>query len=204
MALQDYIAGYKSGFDFSFSRQIQTDVSGVCMQITVAEYQKEHTHRQKADVVLSKDGLQYVCECIEEHNWDKLFYPVTLSGQNFLCFRKTLYGFTLLNADTLTEEYDYFPEKVTQGEESFIVCDTYSFGDYLIFHGCYWACACEVFAFDCSTELFANISMQAGMDDVDRCNIINNQLVLDGTDEDDKPLHSSLSLDVYCNVLTML
>ena len=195
MALQDSIAGYISGFDFSFSRQIRTEVSGVCIQISVAEYRREHTHRQKADVVLSKGGMQYECECIEEHNWDELFYPVTLSGQNFLCFRKTLYGFTLLDAETLTEVYDYFPEKVQHGEESFIVCDAYTFGDFLIFHGCYWACPCEVFVFDYKNQLSANVSMYVGMWSVDSCKIENNRLVLDGTDEDDIPLHFSLSLD---------
>ena len=134
------------------------EICGIQIVIDVMVYFDGYNRRQKADVVLKKGEHLYACECVDIHNWDRLFCAITLNNAKYLCFRKTLYGFTLLNADTLVEEYDYFPEKVINKEESFIFGDAASLGNILIFDGCYWADAYVYFAYDCSQKLFLNLS----------------------------------------------
>ena len=95
--------------------------------------------REMAHVTLRKGKMAYTCVCTEGRFGENFFHPVSLAGETYLCFRKTLYGFTLLHTETFAET-DYFPEKVLQGAESFILADVMVVDNLLFFYGCYWAC----------------------------------------------------------------
>ena len=73
------------------------------------------------------------------------------------------YGFTLLDAANLTEITDFFPEKVMNCEESFIITHADSFGRYLIFDGCYWGCDYIYAAYDPATHRFVDLSRAYGI-----------------------------------------
>ena len=181
--VEKYVSEYIDGFDFTFSEHISKRVFDVEIEVDAFEYNDRHHRREKAHVVLKKNSLQYECDCCEDHDYNSDFYPVVMHGQRFICFRKTLYGFTLLNADTLAEEYEYFPENVILGEESFIIVDVKQLDEFLIFEGCYWACPYECFCFDYDRKLFWNVSKAYGIASVHQTALQDGSLVLLGTDE---------------------
>ena len=82
-------------------------------------------------------------------------------------------------------EFEYFPECVLDGEESFIVVDVKQLDNLLIFEGCYWACPYECFAFDYDKKLFLNVSELCGLTSLDETAIQDNKLILYGTDPKD-------------------
>ena len=183
--LEKYILDYSDGFHFVFTEHVSKRVFDVDIEIDIFEHRAQYSHREKTNVILKKGDLIYECVFCEKHNYENAFYPMILRGQRFICFRKTLYGFTLLNADTLSVEYDYFPESVTHGEESFIITDAKQLDNLLIFEGCYWACPYECFAFDYDQNLFLNISKNYDLYSLDKTELQDNNLVLCGTDEND-------------------
>lgn len=177
----DYLTQYKANCSFTETEREQTEVCGVRITVTLYEYDTETEHRNRAVILMEKDGLRYGCEGIERTHWD--FFPVTVDGRPYILFSKTLYGFTLIDPDTLTEAYDYFPEKVYDGEESFIITDAKTFGRYLIFEGCYWGCPYEFSIYDHQSEKLADLS--------DRYKIFNGESRIEG----DRLILSGLGLN---------
>lgn len=161
----DYLTQYKANYTFTETERQQSEVCGVRITVTLYEYDTEAEHRDRAEILMEKDGLCHGCEGIERAHWD--FFPVTVDGRSYIFFSKTLYGFTLIDPDTLTEAYDYFPEKVMNGEESFIITHAGSFGRYLIFEGCYWGCDYIYAAYEPATRCFADLSRAYGVLPVD-------------------------------------
>ena len=157
----DYLTQYRANYTFAETERQQSDVYGVRITVTLYEYDTEAEHRDRAEILMEKDGLRYRCEGIERAHWD--FFPVTVEGRPYIFFSKTLYGFTLIDPDTLTEAYDYFPEKVYDGEEAFIITDAKPFGRYLIFEGCYWGCDYIYAAYDPATHRFVDLSRAYGI-----------------------------------------
>ena len=180
---EKYISEYTKNFTFDFSEHISCRIFDVEIGIDVFEYNDYHNHREKAHVIFQKGELKYECILCDNHHYENSFYPVILNGQHFICFRKTLYGFTLINADTLFTEYEYFPAVVMQGEESFIITDVKQSTDLLIFEGCYWACPYECFVFDYVRKLFWNVSKAYGIVCLDKTILQKGNLILSGTDE---------------------
>lgn len=152
----DYLAQYKENYVFTETERVQIEALGIKLTVTLYEFESETECRNRADILLEKDGLRYGCEGIERSHWD--FFPVTVDNRSYILFSKTLYGFTLLDPETLAEVYDYFPEKVYGGEESFIITDAQTFGHYLIFEGCYWGSPYGFAAYDHGLGRFANLS----------------------------------------------
>ena len=183
--IDKYILEYSENFVFNFSEHISKNIFDVEIEVDIFEYSAQYSHREKAHVILKKGNLTYECDFCDEHNYENDFYPIILNGQYFICFRKTLYGFTLINVDTLSVEYEYFPESVTRGEESFIITEVKQLDNLLIFEGCYWACPHECFAFDYDQKLFLNISKKCDLYSLDKTELQGNNLVLCGTDEND-------------------
>lgn len=176
-----YLTQYKANCSFTETEREQTEVCGVRITVTLYEYDTETEHRDRAEILMEKDGLRYGCEGIERTHWD--FFPVTVDGRSYILFSKTLYGFTLIDPDTLTETYDYFPEKVYDGEESFIITDAKTFGRYLIFEGCYWGCPYEFAVYDHQSGKLADLS--------DRYKIFNGESRIEG----DRLILSGLGLN---------
>ena len=183
--LKKYISDYLDGSVFTPETKISQEICGVKVNIQpyIAEPSKKG-NLEKADLTFEKNGLKYECVCIDQHHWDNSLFPLKINGKDYLCFRKTLYGFTLLSADTLTEEYDYFPEAAVTGDESFIIADAKSFSDLIIFYGCYWACPYGCYAYDHSQKRFVFISQKCGITDCDEPEIKDGKLLLKGTTKD--------------------
>ncbi len=159
--LLDYMALYKDGHEFVPAEQVHREVCGAAVTVTVCEYDHAHEYRVSAHILLEKNGYRYECEGVERTHWD--FFPVTVGGKSLILFSKTLYGFTLLDAGTLTEVYDFFPEKVLHDKESFIITHARTFGKYLIFDGCYWGAPYEFAAFDPTQMRFVSLTEAYGV-----------------------------------------
>ena len=180
-----YILDYSEGFKFVFSEHLSKRIFDIEIEVDIFEYSTQYSHREKAHVIMKKDDLTYECDFCDEHNYENDFYPIIIGAKRFICFRKTLYGFTLINAETLSVEYEYFPELVIHGEESFIITEVKQLDNLLIFEGCYWACPYECFAFDYDQKMFLNISKKYGLYSLDETELQGDNLVLCGTDGND-------------------
>ena len=191
--LQRYIDLYKEGADLTHSETDRFHVCGVRITVTLYEYDTESEHRDRAGILLEKDGLRYECEGIERPRWD--FYPVTVDGCPCILFSKTLYGFTLLDAETLTEAFDFFPEKVMNGEESFIITHAQSFGKYMILDGCYWGAPYEFAALDPAQMRFVSLTEAYGVFAGDHtARIQGDELLLKGENLEHKPAEITVSM----------
>lgn len=183
--IDKYILEYTNDFVFTFVEHLSKRIFDVEIDIDIFEYEDKHTHREKAHVTFKKGELIYQCDFCDSHDYENGFYPIVFADQHFICFRKTLYGFTFLNADTLTVEYEYFPEAVTRGEESFIITDVKHLDNFLIFEGCYWACPYECFVLDYKTKLFLNVSKMCDILSLNKIVLQDNGLTVYGNDETD-------------------
>lgn len=159
--LQRYIDLYKEGADLTYLEVDRSRVCGVEITVTVSDDDNPRRYRVTAHILLEKNGFRYECEGVNRNRWD--FFPVTVEGRPCILFSKTLYGFTLLDAADLTEMTDFFPEKVMNCEESFIITHADSFGRYLIFDGCYWGCDYIYAAYDPATHRFVDLSRAYGI-----------------------------------------
>ncbi len=199
--MEEYIKGYCEGFEFSQTEQIFQTVSGIDINIDIFEAWKEinglEHYREKAFVTLTKGEKTYECVFYDEHNYKYLFFSVTIKEKSYLLFRKTLYGFTLLDTDTLTETYNYIPENIKNGEESFIITGVNQLGELLIFDGCYWAAPYECYVYDYEKKLFANVSTALGADSLEEIEIKDDTLYLSGDvfsdDDESKRIQKTVS-----------
>ncbi len=183
--IDEYIIDYTENFVFDFVEHLTERILDIEIDIDIFKYNDKCTRREKAHVTFKKGDLVYECEFCESHDYKNSFYPIVFDGQLFICFRKTLFGFTFINADTLSVQYEYFPKHALRGEESFIITDVKQFDELLIFEGCYWAYPFECFAFDYKSKLFLNISKMCNVFYLDKTLLQNNELVIYGTDEND-------------------
>jgi hypothetical protein len=173
-SLHKYIAAYKNGGDFRFTHREVTEKCGIRITIDFRESSESYSNpesgmpqpcgaRQTAQVLMEKGDLCCRYECVEIQCCHDTFFPVTLLGKHYLLVRKTLYGFTLVDTETLCETYNYFPSAVLEGQESYIIADAHSFEDLLIFDGCYWACPYVYFLCDPVRNRFADLSAAYGL-----------------------------------------
>ncbi|MBQ1991317.1 MAG: hypothetical protein II233_00880 [Clostridia bacterium] len=199
--LDKYIADYIKGFTFTPSEHITLEISDIKADIATMEYFDGLNHREKAHVTLQKGNLKYEYDSVDMHNWDNNFFNITINERSFLCFRKTLYGFTLLDTATLLEEYEYFPSKVLNGEESFIITDVKTFGNLIIFDGCYWACPTMFFAYDYSQKRFINLSKELGVYPEKEITIKNDTLFLIGLNDDEEEVEATITQNEIYSLL---
>ena len=184
--MDNYIKKYCGDFDFAFAEHISLKFAKILIDIDVYEAQKTIDgiihHREKALVNLTKNNLKYQCELFEEHDYENSFFEVMLNEHSYLLFRKTLYGFTLLDTETLCEFYHYVPQAIKTGEESFIITDVKQIGEIFVLGGCYWACPYQCFAYDFKSKLFVNVSHYLGIISLDDSTVKDNRLILNGRD----------------------
>lgn len=201
MMIDEYIQSYKDGFIFYHSEHKSYEICGIKVEVDVMKYEDKRNSRRKANVALQKDNLKYECECVDYHDWMNIFSCVTLYERTFLNFRKTLYGFTLLHTDTLLEEYEYFPEGVLNHQESFIIANAKSYGNLIIFDGCYWDGPDAVYVFDYKHKRFLNLSEEFGITWVNTSKIENDILILSGTDVNDEKIEAKVNEDEIYQLL---
>ena len=192
---EQYIVKRSEGLTFDFLRHIAMKVLEIDIDIDVFEYKNGNIRAEKAHVTFKKDSLKYECDFCESHNYEMCFFPVTIHGGAFICFRKALYGFVLISTATLEVEYEYFPECVFDGRESFVIADVKQIENILLFDGCYWAFPYECFAFDYDKKLFLNISELCGMYDLNEMTVEDNKLILYGVDENEIKNRLTVSIE---------
>jgi len=188
---EQYFEQYAEGFSFEPSRHITAQLFDIEIEIDVFEYNSPYAHREWAQVSLKKGDLTYNCRFCDRHVYQHGFYPVRIDGQQMILFSKTLYGFVLLNVDTLVVEYEYFPKHVLASgedfEESFIVCSVKQLDHIMFFSGCYWACPSGYFAFDYDKKLFLDLSKQYDVFPADEVVIQDDTIVIRCTDKNLPP-----------------
>lgn len=198
--LTKYITEYVKDLTFYPAEHISQEICGIKAEIDVMEYSDPLRYLEKAHIVLEKGDFKYACECVDAHDWDNLFFCVTQNQRTYLCFRKTLYGFTLLDTNTLLEEYDYFPDRVLDGHESFIMTEARSFGDMIIFDGCYWACPYICFAYDHAKKRFLNLSEAYGSKSQTHFVIKKDKLVLIGSSDRERGKEVAVTQEELCRL----
>lgn len=205
-SFDDYVSQYVSAVPFGLAEVIEQEIGDIHVKIMVMEYHdgRCYSYYEKAHVVLTKGERKYECFCIDEHQWDDLFSFLQLDGKQYLCFRKTLYGFTLIDAETLAEAYDYFPSQVLEGHESFIIFNAWGYRNFIVFNGCWWACPEVYYIYDYRNkkvlDVFNVFSVFSHNGEV---SIENDELVLDCTDDDDRIVKLRLGYQELCDLMSL-
>ena len=107
----DYLTQYKANYTFSETERQQSELSGIRITVTLYEYDTEAEHRDRAEILMEKDGLRYRCEGIERTHWD--FFPVIVDGRSYILFSKPLYGFTLIDPKPSPRPTTISPKRCT-------------------------------------------------------------------------------------------
>ncbi len=204
--MENYIKEYCGDFAFDFVEHISSKITDILIDIDIYEAQKTIDgiihHREKAFVTLTKGSLNYQCELFEAHNYGNSFFEVMLNGHSYLLFRKTLYGFTLVDTETLCEFYNYVPQAINTGEESFIIVDVKQIEEFLAFDGCYWAYPYECFAYDFKSKLFVNVSNYLGIASLDESMVRDNKLILKGRDVDGNDIAKEITKEELATLIS--
>ncbi len=202
-SLEQYISDYLGDSIFTPDEVYELEIGGIRVRVESFEYDGEPWCKEKARVTMKKGGLSYEFTTIDRHNWPKAFYPVTIDGTHYLCFRKTLYGFTLLNTETF-EDFDFFPEKVLGGEESYIIVDAVSFGNFIVFDGCYWGAPYVFYVYDHQNKRFLDLYETLGLyshGDVSGATVQENVLLLKCENQDFDPVTLTLTYEELTHLL---
>jgi hypothetical protein len=81
-------------------------------------------------------------------------------GNEYMIFRSELYGYSVLNLDTL-KDFHYVPSQSfkVQGGETFIWTEIFynNINNILAVSGCYWACPYSIVLVDCSEPMLPGI-----------------------------------------------
>ncbi len=119
--------------------------------------------REKTIITITdKTNAKHTYECI-----DTFFTPYEFEykGTEYLIFRKSLYGYTLLNLTDFSE-INYFPSSVLEGDEAFIICEAKILKNLLVLGGCLWGGPYECRVLNLDTLQVANISELYGITDI--------------------------------------
>lgn len=107
-------------------------------------------HCSHAQLIDKKGQVLYSIKNVHD---DTRFFDLIehQNGKRYLVFRIDLYGYSILDLDTM-KDYHYIPEESLNGGEAFIWTGTYYNKDtnLLAVEGCYWACPYEVYVVDFS------------------------------------------------------
>ena len=60
----DYLTQYKKNYTFIETECQKSEVCSIKITVTLYEYDTEAEHRDRADILLEKDGLRYECRAL--------------------------------------------------------------------------------------------------------------------------------------------
>lgn len=180
----EYLNEYIDGFNFEYERTVHNDYFGFDCITDEFKAKKGHIIRVIQKLSIHKDNIKlYECEIIDGQNSENLFYPIVWMDNRYLLFRKSLYGFTLLNLENF-DELNYFPEKVFHKKEDLILSGAVQFRDLLILDGCKWAYPYEYVVYDLFSKkyLFLTDKYDIYFD----CEVYfeNDNIIFDGMDKE--------------------
>ncbi len=195
---EQYIEKYKAWLNSMLSdcgetvEHTEQTLCGVNIEVESHDYMRADLsgHGQLSCITFTKGELSYTCQCCDDPTG---FVPLLLAGKWCIFFRRSLYGFALLDCETLFPKYEYFPEGVLRDQESFIVCSVRQIENLLVFGGCYWAYPDECFVFDYETKRFLRLSKLYPQFSFEREEVGEKTLILHGEDQDGEKQQISLS-----------
>ncbi len=169
-AYRAYIADYATGFPLVEEETEFLILHGLAVTCTTRLYEREGSHCMESRTtgrltIRDAAGIEHHFDTV-----DHVMPPValTLGECRLILFRRTLYGYTLLDANDIAHPLlDYFPSDVLGGEEMFIFCNAYPMGDLIVLEGCYWAISYgRVFILDPTTGRVLDLNRTADILDV--------------------------------------
>lgn len=194
----EYVRSYVDTEKYIFSRWIEYQIGEIDVRMKIMECEQNEI----AYVQLAKGDLRYEFSCLDYQQWEELFFRLTLDGRDYLCFRKLLYGFTLLDIQTLTVTYEYFPMQVLEGDESFIVTDAKAFDHFIVMDGCYWACPYTYAVFDIRTRRFIDLYTYYRVWSEEKGILItDDRVLLKCRTEEEESLELVLTYDDFCRLM---
>ena len=163
----DYINEYLASNDFQKIGEENRTFNNLETKIEYFEYHYKISGydglKEKTIITITdKANTKHIYECI-----DAFFMPYEFgyNSSQYLIFRKSLYGYTLLNLTDFTET-NYFPSRVLEGEEAFIICEAKILKNLLALGGCLWGGPYECRILNLDTLQVANISELCGITDI--------------------------------------
>lgn len=154
---QEYINSYINNNKFYLQETIETKIYDLTCITKVYDINKRNRSLKTAELSIIRNNIEvYKTTIVDDHYWENYIYPITIDNKKYLFFRKTLYGFTILDINSFQEE-NYFPEEVYQDEEAYIITDVIQFKDILIFDGCFWGSQYFNIVYDLKTKKFLDV-----------------------------------------------
>ncbi|MDE5592687.1 MAG: hypothetical protein K2I75_02000, partial [Clostridiales bacterium] len=177
---QEYINEYLASGDFQKIGEENGIFNNLKTKIEYFEYKYKISgcdglKEKTVMTITDKANTKHIYECI-----DTFFTPYEFEykGTQYLIFRKSLYGYTILNLTDFTEK-NYFPSRVLEGEEAFIICEAKILKNLLVLGGCLWGGPYECRVLNLDTSQIANISKICNITDVvGEINVPDNALIL--------------------------
>lgn len=161
-----YIEEYLSDLVFEKKKEENARYGGLDAKLEFFECSFDNggcpCHAERTVMTIEDGRGDHVYECIDA------FMPpceFEYGGEEYVVFRRTLYGYTILNLTDFSER-NYFPSDVAEGKEAFIMCEATRFCGMLLLFGCFWAGPYMCYALDLETLDVLNLSGALGMEDV--------------------------------------
>lgn len=185
-----YIKEYKDRFAFTPADSYSFTVCGIDVEVKTYVYEEGFRRSEMAEVALKRGEKEYSFECVDGRDSRRMFHETELDGRKKLIFARALYGFSVIDAESF-EVYDYFPESLDEGDESFIVTSAKSHGGFVVFYGTYWAFG-DDFLYVSDTK-FNKFLMFRGEDSVDLSVLSDGKILIEIRDEGGKKTDIVLS-----------
>ncbi len=170
----------------------------LCRESEYEQYKRNRTNVElRYEMTVYKFGKPcYSCKDIYKEG--SCFY-FTHNSNDFLLFCKDkLYGYTILNLDTL-EEINYFPSNIVDnwrnGVESFIIYDAMKWNDVLLLEGCFWAGPTMCCLFDLNTFKTYLIDNEEWRSIADNGISVNDDVLTLKYDDEELPASSSYTYE---------
>ena len=136
--VDDYFNNWLNDCVHTDTENIEYNWKHCKMLLEQHNYENKEKHKSGQKVFLKiflNDKEIYSCLCSEI----TFAYKYNHNNDDYLIFNKHLYGYTILNLNTL-EEYNYFPSDITDHkDEALIITNVDKYESILILQGCYWA-----------------------------------------------------------------
>lgn len=170
----------------------------LCRESEYEQYKRSRTNVElRCEMTVYKFGkLSYECNDV----YNTRYFYFTHNSNDFLLFCKDkLYGYTILNLDTL-EEINYFPSNIVDNwqknsAESFIIYDAMKWNYVLLLEGCFWAGPTMCCLFDLNTFKTYLIDNEEWRSVAEHGIIINDDVLTLKYDDEEMPASSSYTYE---------
>lgn len=144
---------FQSEESIVFSRNLSVQTSKYFFDSDIPDYPYNLAGNENTLIFNGKEIYTY--RTINTSGFQMLFRHQ--NGKEYFLFTQDLYGYSILDINTL-EDYRFYPRESFPTGETFIWCDAkYNlYNNILIVHGCYWACPYNILLLDLTNPLQEN------------------------------------------------